>query len=114
MNEYIFESPIPERTLEAEILNNSTLEKLQKEEAATPKKEISPESFHGLISEKGMFIRYNELLNIVEFDNLPDEPEFQDINDLQNQMPTALQYAFREIYRIEEHRQTINNRPDFS
>lgn len=95
MNEYIFESPIPERTLEAEILNNSTLEKLQKEEASTPKKEISPDSFRGLISEKGMFIRYNELLNIVEFDNLPDEPEFQDINDLQNQMPTALQYAFR-------------------
>ena len=47
------------------------------------------------ILETGMFITYNELLNIIEFHNLPDEPSFQNIKDYQNQMPTMLQYAFR-------------------
>lgn len=95
MNEYVFESPIPESTLEAQILNDSTLKKLQDSEQAATKKEVSPENFKRFLTEKGMFIQYNELLNIVEFSDIPDEVEFQDIKDVQNQMPTALQYAFR-------------------
>ena len=96
MNQFVFENPIPEKTLEAEVLNDSTLKKLQESEKSTAKKEMNPETFRLLIADKGMFIRYNELLNIVEFQNIPDEAEFQNIRDVQNQMPTVLQYAFRQ------------------
>lgn len=95
MNGYVFENPIPDKTLEAEILNESTLKKLQEAEKTIQRKEVSPETFKRLLTEKGMFIQYNELLNIVEFGNIPDELEFQNIRDIQNQMPTALQYAYR-------------------
>lgn len=95
MNGYVFENPIPDKTLEAEILNDSTLKKLKEAEKTVQRKEVSPETFKRLLVEKGMFIQYNELLNIVEFGNIPDELEFQDIRDIQNQMPTALQYAYR-------------------
>lgn len=95
MNSYIFEKPIPEKTLDAEILNQSTLEKLQEGEKSTQRKEASPETFKAFLKETGMSIRYNELLNIVEFGGIPEGAAFQDIKDIQNQMPTALQYAYR-------------------
>lgn len=41
MNDYIFENPIPEKTLEAEILNDSTLKKLQEQEKEKADKNIS-------------------------------------------------------------------------
>lgn len=95
MNSFVFENPIPQKTLEAEVLNDSTLKKCRDMEKAAQKKEISPETFKRFLTDNGMFIQYNELLNEVEFENVPDEPEFHGIRDVQNQMPTALQYAFR-------------------
>lgn len=41
MNSYIFENPIPEKTLEAEILNESTLKKLQDQEKEKVDKNLS-------------------------------------------------------------------------
>ncbi len=41
MNSYIFENPIPEKTLEAEILNESTLKKLQDQEKEKADKNLS-------------------------------------------------------------------------
>lgn len=41
MNSYIFENPIPEKTLEAEILNESTLKKLQDQEKEKEDKNLS-------------------------------------------------------------------------
>ena len=95
INSYVFDVPIPKFNLETEILNKNTFEKLKSRQSISPKKEVSPESFKEFITEMGMFICYNELLNIVEFDNLPDDPAFRKIKDLQNQMPTMLQYSYR-------------------
>ena len=95
LNNYILDTPISEKLLEGKILNDETFKKLQDMNSATTKKEVSPETFMNFILETGMFITYNELLNIIEFHNLPDEPSFQNIKDYQNQMPTMLQYAFR-------------------
>lgn len=41
MNEYVFEKPIPQSTLEAEILNDNTLKKLQDQEKEKAEKNIS-------------------------------------------------------------------------
>ena len=95
LNNYILDTPISEKLLEGKILNDETFKKLQDMNSATTKKEVSPETFRIFILETGMFITYNELLNIIEFHDLPDEPSFQNIKDYQNQMPTMLQYAFR-------------------
>ena len=95
LNNYILDTPISEKLLEGKILNDETFKKLQDINSAATKKEVSPETFRSFILETGMFITYNELLNIIEFHDLPDEPSFQNIKDYQNQMPTMLQYAFR-------------------
>ena len=95
LNNYILDTPISEKLLEGKILNDETFKKLQDMNSAATKKEVSPETFRIFILKTGMYITYNELLNIIEFHNLPNEPSFQDIKDYQNQMPTMLQYAFR-------------------
>ena len=95
LNNYIIETPMMEKMLEREVLNEGVFKKLQDINSAATKKEVSPETFRSFILETGMFITYNELLNIIEFHNLPDDPSFQNIKDYQNQMPTMLQYAFR-------------------
>lgn len=97
MNEFIFEVPIPADTLNAQILNPSTLNKLrEKEQPPKEKREVNPTTFKDFLNELGISIKYNELLNIVEFENIPNRPEFCEITDVQNQMPTALQYCYRE------------------
>ena len=95
LNNCIIETSLTEKMLEREVLNEGIFQKLQEINSAGTKKEVSPETFRNFILETGMFITYNELLNIIEFHNLPDEPSFQNIKDYQNQMPTMLQYAFR-------------------
>ena len=95
LNNCIIETSLTEKMLEREVLNEGIFQKLQDMNLAETKKEVSPETFRNFILETGMFITYNELLNIIEFHNLPDEPSFQNIKDYQNQMPTMLQYAFR-------------------
>ena len=95
LNNYILDMPMTEKMLEREVLNEEILQKLRDINSAATKKEVSPETFRNFILETGMFITYNELLNIIEFHNLPDDPSFQNIKDYQNQMPTMLQYAFR-------------------
>ena len=65
MNSYIFENPIPEKTLEAEILNESTLKKLQDQEKEKADKNLSHSDlareiidyFH-LITVNGDFYSY--------------------------------------------------------
>ena len=95
LNNNILSTPVTEKILEREVLNEEIFKKLQDINSEATKKEVSPETFRNFILETGMFITYNELLNIIEFHNLPNEPSFQNIKDYQNQMPTMLQYAFR-------------------
>lgn len=95
LNNNILGTPLTEKMLEREVLNEVIFKKLQDINSESTKKEVSPETFRNFILETGMFITYNELLNIIEFHNLPNEPSFQNIKDYQNQMPTMLQYAFR-------------------
>ena len=85
LNNYIIETPMTEKMLEKEVLNEETFKKLQDMNSAATKKEVSPETFRSFILETGMYITHD----------LPNEPSFQDIKDYQNQMPTMLQYAFR-------------------
>lgn len=61
----------------------------------SPKKEVNPETFNKFLKEERISVRYNELLNIVEFENIPNKADYQGIKDVQNQMPTVLQYGFR-------------------
>lgn len=97
MNEFVFEHPIPAKTLDVQVLNPSTLDKLrEKEQPPKEKREVNPATFKDFLSELGISIKYNALLNIVEFENIPNRPEFCEITDVQNQMPTALQYCYRE------------------
>lgn len=101
MNDFIFENPIPEDTLNAEILNESTFAKASDAERQTTRKDVSPESFRAFLTEKGMFLRYNELLNIVEYGNIPDEEEYREITDVQNTMPIQLQNDFKKVHRTQ-------------
>lgn len=93
MNQYIFENPIPNDLINSQILNDSTFDKLIGMENNTKKKDISPETFRRFLSELGMSIRYNKLLNIVEFENIPEE--YSAVTDVQNVMPIKLQYEFK-------------------
>lgn len=88
MNDYVFEQPIPERTLQAEILNDKTLKKLKELEADRKKKTVSIDVFRMFLKENGVSVRYNELLNVVEYGNLP--ASYDEVHDLQNNMPTKL------------------------
>lgn len=92
MNRFTFDTPIPEDTLKAQILNDSTYEKALTSEKKE-KKDVSPESFKAFLNEKGITLKYNELLNIVEYENIPDE--YRNIKDVQNVMPIQLQQDFK-------------------
>lgn len=94
MNQYIFESPIPDELLNSQILNDSTFDKLAGMENDTKKKDVTPETFRKFLIGLGMNISYNELLNVVEFNNVPDE--YRTVTDVQNVMPIKLQYGFRQ------------------
>lgn len=95
MNDFTFENPIPKDILKAQILNDSTFAKAMAAEKQTQRKDVSPESFRAFLTEKGMSLRYNELLNMVEFENIPEE--YNNINDIQNVMPIQLQQDFKNI-----------------
>lgn len=92
MNKYIFDNPIRESTLNAEILNSTTMEKLIAIEN-TNKKGADFDTFKVFLSELGMTIRYNELLNIVEYNDIP--VQYADIKDVQNVMPIQLLDDFK-------------------
>lgn len=93
MNRYVFENSISDDLLDSQILNDSTFEKLAAEESTVQKKDASLDSFRSFLAEIGIMIRYNELLNIVEFGNIPDS--YGAISDLQNQMPTQIHADFQ-------------------
>lgn len=93
MNRFTFDEPIPEDILKAQILNDSTYEKALTSEEKKEKKDVSPESFKAFLNEKGITLKYNELLNIVEYENIPDE--YRNIKDVQNVMPIQLQQDFK-------------------
>jgi hypothetical protein len=61
LNYYIIETPMTEKMLEREVLNDGIFQKLQDINSAATKKEVSPETFRNFILETGMFITYNEL-----------------------------------------------------
>lgn len=98
MNQYIFETSIPDEMMDAQILNESTMQKLIMMEQDTRKKDVTPESFRRFLSELGMSIQYNELLNVIQFNNIPEE--YKAVTDVQNVMPIKLQYGFRQYTNL--------------
>lgn len=87
INRHIFSKPMDE-----DEFKNAIRQDAWKSVIDSNKKDFNPETFKKYLEEIGMSIKYNELLNIVEFKNVPKQ--FQGINDVQNQMPTKLQYEF--------------------
>lgn len=98
VNHYVLEEPLPDSEIET-ILRPETMEKLQDIEEQTKNGSASPEVFRKFLKSLGMSIRYNELLNIVEYENIPNTADYQDITDIQNVMPIKLMYEFRKYTR---------------
>ena len=73
------------------------MEKLKDIEEQQKNGSASPEVFRKFLKSLGMSIKYNELLNIVEYENIPNEAEYQSITDVQNVMPIKLMYEFRKF-----------------
>ena len=96
INTYVLEDPLPDSEIET-ILRPETMEKLMDIEEQQRNGSVSPEVFSKFLKSLGMSIRYNELLNIVEYENVPKEAEYQDITDIQNVMPIKLMYEFRKF-----------------
>ncbi len=90
INKFIFAEPLNrefDNAKRREAWDNLTMEDKEK-------KPVNPQSFRRFLTLKEMRVRYNELLNLVEFFNIPKE--FSTVNDFQNAMPTLLLYAYRE------------------
>ena len=96
INHYIMEDPLPNSEIET-ILRPETMEKLKDIEEQTKNGAVSPEVFRKFLKSLGMTIKYNELLNIVEYENIPATSDYQDITDIQNVMPIKLMYEFRKF-----------------
>lgn len=92
MNEFVLEEPLPDSEIDT-ILRPETIEKLRLKDEQRKNGIASPEVFKRLLHSIGMSIRYNELLNIVEYENIP--VEYQEITDVQNVMPIKLMYELR-------------------
>lgn len=107
MNDYVFDNPIPEDVLNSQILNESTFEKAAQQEQNQKTKTVSPEGFRRFISDRGVCIRYNELLNIVEYGELTGD--LMQIHDIQNVMPIRLQYDFRQYTKKAISKQQITD-----
>lgn len=96
INDYILSDPLGSDEINT-ILRPETMEKLKDIEEQKQNGSASPEVFKRFIDSLGMTIRYNELLNIVEYENIPIEEQYQSITDVQNVMPIKLMYEFRKF-----------------
>lgn len=88
INQYIFDEAVGKSEFE-----NATRKDEYPEPEAKAKKDINPEAFKQFLTNKGISIFYNELLNIVEYKNIPKE--YQSVNDTQNVLPIKIQYDFK-------------------
>ena len=94
VNQYIMEEPLDDSEIDT-ILRPETMEKLKDIEDQQKNGTVSPEVFRKFLKSLGMTIKYNELLNVVEYENIPNEAEYQEITDVQNVMPIKLTFEFR-------------------
>ena len=94
INEYIVEEPLHSSEIET-ILRPETMEKLEEIETVNNNGAVSPEVFKAFLQKTGLKMRYNELLNVVEYDNIPDS--YREITDIQNVVPIQIQYDFRKF-----------------
>jgi hypothetical protein len=96
MNRYVLEEPLDQSEIDV-ILRPETMEKLKTIEDQKKNGVVSPATFRKFLNTLGIKIKYNELLNVVEYGNIPKTPEYQDIVDVQNIMPIQLQYDFQKF-----------------
>ena len=94
INDFVLEEPLSDNEINT-ILRPETMEKLSSVEEQKKNSSVSPEVFGKFLKSLGMTIRYNELLNIVEYNDIPEDAEYQAITDVQNVMPIKLMYEFR-------------------
>lgn len=87
LNTYVVDEPLEQSEIDT-ILRPETMEKLKDIEEQQKNGNISPETFKAFLDGIGMTINYNELLNIVEYGDIPDN--YKDIVDVQNMMPIRL------------------------
>jgi len=88
INKFVLKEPLSDIELET-ILRDEAFQNII---ADSKKKDITIETFKRFLIELGISIKYNELLNIVQYENLPHE--YAEITDIQNVMPIKLQYDF--------------------
>lgn len=98
INDFVCEEPLEASEIET-ILRPETMQKLQEIESMKKNGVVSPEVFRRFLSKTGLILKYNELLNVVEYENIPDEEGYRDITDVQNVMPILLQYDFRKFVK---------------
>lgn len=94
INDFVCEEPLEASEIDT-ILRPETMQKLQEIESINNNGVVSPEVFKTFLKKIGLNLKYNELLNVVEYDNIPDSDGYRDITDIQNVMPIQLQYDFR-------------------
>ena len=91
-NNYVFAEPLPDDELET-ILRDDSFEKPLAMDSGKNGTGLQ-ESFKQFLNSLGMTIRYNELLNRVEYTGIPDTGDYPDIKDIQNVMPIKLALEF--------------------
>lgn len=96
INDFVCEEPLEASEIET-ILRPETMQKLQEIESINNNGAVSPEVFRSFLQKIGLKLKYNELLNIVEYENIPDLEGYRDITDIQNVMPIQLQYDFKKF-----------------
>lgn len=92
INEHLFSNPLPTDEFET-VTRRSEWESI---DAGDDKKTVSPATFMEFLRGKGIQIKYNEALNIVEYTGMDNLPGYRKVNDSANYNPVILQYAYRD------------------
>ena len=92
-NSFVFAGALPDSELKT-ILRDESFEKPF---LAAKSSADSQEYFKQFLKSLGMSIKYNELLNIVEYGDIPKIEDYPRIKDIQNVMPIKLAFDFSEF-----------------
>lgn len=96
INGFVLEKPLKQSEIDT-ILRPETMEKLAEKEMMQKNGVVSPKTFAEFLKKIGLSLRYNELVNVVEYSG--KYMETAGIKDRQNVMPIKLQHEYRAYTR---------------